>query len=116
MIYITDFTNLHSNSKIKKQNNQLSHSRNYLKFYKNQNYDNFEKTLKTPSSYVSFGNTTSALLINPFAEGSEEILEFLGIADIRNDLSTSLPYGTQRKVEVARALASDPKMILIWIK
>lgn len=77
MIYITDFTNLHSNSKIKKQNNQLSHSRNYLKFYKNQNYDNFEKTLKTPSSYVSFGNTTSALLINPFAEGSEEILEFL---------------------------------------
>lgn len=46
-------------------------------------------------------------------EKAEEILEFLGIADIRNDLSTSLPYGTQRKVEVARALASDPKMILL---
>ena len=29
------------------------------------------------------------------------------------ELSGSLPYGTQRKVEVARALASDPKFLLL---
>ena len=46
-------------------------------------------------------------------EKAFEILEFLEIADTANELSGSLPYGTQRKVEVARALASDPKFILL---
>ena len=46
-------------------------------------------------------------------EKAYEILEFLEIADVAHELSGSLPYGTQRKVEVARALASDPKFILL---
>ena len=46
-------------------------------------------------------------------EKAMEILDFLEIADVANDLSGGLPYGTQRKVEVARALASDPKFILL---
>lgn len=46
-------------------------------------------------------------------EKAFEILEFLNITDYAYELSGSLPYGTQRKVEVARALASDPKFILL---
>ena len=42
-----------------------------------------------------------------------EILDYLGIADLANNLAGDLPYGKQRKVEIARALASDPKLILL---
>jgi len=46
-------------------------------------------------------------------EKAFEILNFLEIEDVAQELSGSLPYGTQRKVEVARALASDPKFLLL---
>lgn len=46
-------------------------------------------------------------------EKAHEILDFLEIGDVANEISGSLPYGTQRKVEIARALASDPRMILL---
>ena len=42
-----------------------------------------------------------------------DILEYLGIADLAKNLAGDLPYGKQRKVEIARALASDPKLILL---
>lgn len=44
---------------------------------------------------------------------AEEILKLLGLYDSRYEMATSLPYGDQRKVEIARALASDPKLLLL---
>ena len=42
-----------------------------------------------------------------------ECLELVGLKDFAHDRPGNLPYGMQRKVELARALASDPKLLLL---
>ncbi|MFF9426651.1 ABC transporter ATP-binding protein [Streptomyces sp. NPDC004288] len=42
-----------------------------------------------------------------------ELLEFIGLQDKAQHLAKNLPYGEQRKLEIARALASDPGLILL---
>ena len=42
-----------------------------------------------------------------------ELLELLGLAHVKDELSTSLPYGQQRHLEIARALATHPKLLLL---
>ncbi len=41
------------------------------------------------------------------------ILELTGISDYRYHYATSLPYGLQRKLEIARAIASSPEILLL---
>jgi len=48
-----------------------------------------------------------------FTEKAMELLDLLEVGDFANELATSLPYGHQRRVEMARALATDPKVILL---
>ena len=44
---------------------------------------------------------------------SEELLEYLKIADLKDELASSLPYGHQRLLEIARAMATQPKILLL---
>ncbi|MBK7537367.1 MAG: ABC transporter ATP-binding protein [Myxococcales bacterium] len=46
-------------------------------------------------------------------ERSLELLELLGIAHRREEQARSLPYGDQRRLEIARALATEPKVLLL---
>ena len=46
-------------------------------------------------------------------ERAKEILRVVGLEDERNNLSCNLPYGKQRKLEIARALATNPKLLCL---
>lgn len=46
-------------------------------------------------------------------EKAVELLAFVGLSDKGDEVSRNLPYGDQRRVEIARALASDPKLVLL---
>ena len=42
-----------------------------------------------------------------------ELLDFMGMADVANVKAGSLPYGVQRRLEIVRALATNPSIILL---
>ncbi|MDS0526273.1 ABC transporter ATP-binding protein [Clostridium sp. SHJSY1] len=44
---------------------------------------------------------------------SISLLEEVGLEDLMNEKASSLPYGKQRKLEIARALATNPKLLLL---
>ena len=54
--------------------------------------------------------------LNGFAKDRERIgklLEFSGLADKRDELAANLSFGEQRRLELARALAAEPKLLLL---
>jgi branched-chain amino acid transport system ATP-binding protein len=48
-----------------------------------------------------------------FTAKAMDLLSLLEVADFANEPATSLPYGHQRRVEIARALATEPKVLLL---
>ncbi|MBQ7642816.1 MAG: ABC transporter ATP-binding protein, partial [Clostridia bacterium] len=63
-----------------------------------------QSLFRTPAHYRSEIN---------MRQKAKEILEVFGLLEERNQLASNLPYGKQRKLEIARALATNPKLLLL---
>ena len=46
-------------------------------------------------------------------DSTEELLGFVGLTERADELASSLPYGDQRRLEIARALATRPELLLL---
>lgn len=57
--------------------------------------------------------TRAARLDKEMHKNTELLMERLGLSHLRNEVASSLPYGQQRLLEIARALATNPKVLLL---
>ena len=78
----------------------------------------FDNVLIAKHCRAASGVFSAAFRLNRKEEAAqraqvEELLEIVGLADVKNELATSLPYGKQRRLEIARALAAEPKLLLL---
>jgi len=78
----------------------------------------FENVLIAKHCRATSNMFSAALRLNRKEEAAqrahvEELLETVGLSDVKNELATSLPYGKQRRLEIARALAAEPKLLLL---
>ena len=80
-------------------------------------FDNIRVSFAPKASHRTLG---SLLRLGGFyneekqiAKKIDELLEFFNLKQARNELATSLPYGDQRRVEIIRALATEPKLLLL---
>ncbi len=46
-------------------------------------------------------------------QDTEKLLQEVGLYELKDELATSLPYGKQRLLEIARALATQPRLLLL---
>ncbi len=51
--------------------------------------------------------------VNEFGQSADEIIDFLGLSEIRHEVSTSLPHGHLRALGIAIGLATNPKVLLL---
>lgn len=78
----------------------------------------FENVLIAKHMNMKAGLFLSTCMINYKEERemrrqSTELLEIVGLAELRSEISGSLPYGQQRRLEIARALATEPSLLLL---
>ena len=87
--------------------NNMSVIRNVLVGLHNQpeyKYTPVSAMLRTPAFYENE---------KKMRERAKEILRIFDLEEERNNLACNLPYGKQRKLEIARALATNPKLLLL---
>jgi branched-chain amino acid transport system ATP-binding protein len=60
-----------------------------------------------------FGISRHALEERAAEEKAMDLLRFVGIADRANEIARNLPYGYQRRLEIARALGTEPQLICL---
>ena len=71
------------------------------------------KHMRTNQNVFSATFRISAAEERKIREETEALLEEQNLLQYKDDLATSLPYGLQRRLEIARALATEPKLLLL---
>ncbi|MHB8063483.1 MAG: ABC transporter ATP-binding protein [Ruminiclostridium sp.] len=70
----------------------------------NAKYNALQAVLRTPAFFREEDSMT---------EKARELLKIFNIQDKENEFAKNLPYGEQRKLEITRALATNPKLLLL---
>ncbi|MCQ2565542.1 MAG: ABC transporter ATP-binding protein [Clostridia bacterium] len=78
----------------------------------------FENVLIAMHLHKESNFFTAAFHLNKKEEAAQrekvlELLRYVGLEDVKDEMATSLPYGKQRRLEIARALATQPKLLLL---
>ena len=78
----------------------------------------FENVLIATHLHKSSNLFTEALRLNhkeerQMRQHAMNMLEAVGLTQVKDELATSLPYGMQRRLEIARALATRPRLLLL---
>lgn len=70
---------------------------------------------RTRAGFISavFRNKQTRAEESDIVDSSYGILEKIGLSDVANALAENLPYGAQRRLEIARALATEPFLLLL---
>jgi branched-chain amino acid transport system ATP-binding protein len=98
-----------------------------IRLFKNRNvYENILTACHNNSKYslweaILFGSLPKAWIKNTryakeekmLKEQTEELMEIMELTDRRDFVANNLPYGLQRRLEIARALAARPKLLLL---
>lgn len=72
--------------------------------HQNKSHSILSSVLRTPGFYKGEAE---------MKEKAMELLHIFGLADRADEYSCNLPYGDQRRLEIARALATEPKLLLL---
>lgn len=75
-----------------------------IAMHKNIKYGTFQAIFRTPAFYKEEERVQKE---------AEELLKVVGLYEKRDELASNLPYGEQRKLEIARALATNPKILFL---
>lgn len=75
-----------------------------IAMHKNIKYGTIQAILRTPTFYREEKKVE---------EQAKELLKIVDLYDKRNELAKNLPYGEQRRLEIARALATEPKILFL---
>ena len=87
-----------------------------IRLFKSQTvFDNvlIAKHLRRTSSFLSATFRLNLAEEKKMRAETEKLLREVDLYDLKDEMATSLPYGKQRLLEIARALATEPKLLLL---
>src|SRR5678816_2527867 len=78
-----------------------------------QNVELFRSMTVLDNVLVGAHTRTKPFQSNAARKNAREVLDYVGIADVANRPAAGLPFGTRKRVELARALVAQPRLLLL---